>query len=108
MLQKQFEQTGILSKFGDQIQSISTELELMGIAVKSGTTSHATINLVENIGNLVQEFEMLRKNFMQPGNVDDFFALGRILNNLKHISQKTHELHFYTRLDTKIKKRKKI
>ncbi|MGB3236295.1 MAG: FUSC family protein, partial [Ferruginibacter sp.] len=77
----------------------------MGIAVKSGTTSHATINLVENIGNLVQEFEMLRKNFMQPGNVDDFFALGRILNNLKHISQKTHELHFYTRLDTKIKKR---
>ncbi|MGB4884638.1 MAG: FUSC family membrane protein [Ferruginibacter sp.] len=105
LLQKHFEQTGILSKFGDQIQSISAELELMGIAVKSGTTSHATINLVENIGNLVQEFEMLRKNFMQPGNVDDFFALGRILNNLKHISQKTHELHFYTRLDTKIKKR---
>ena len=104
LLQKQFEQTGILQKFGEHIQAISAELELLGIAVKSSSPSTASNNLVEKITLLAQEFEGLRKNFMQPGNVDHFFSLGRILNNLKHISQKTNELHFYTRLDNKLKK----
>lgn len=105
LLQKQFAQTGILQKFGEQIQAISAELEIIGIAVKSGTQTQATESLLENMNILSRDFEKLRQNFMHPGNVDDFFALGRILNNLKHISQKTRELHYYLRLNAKVKKR---
>ncbi len=104
ILHKQFDITGILQKFKDQIYLLSEELSGIGTAIKSGEISYAKPQHLENIKLLREQFEGLRVTFMTDENVDDFISLGRIVNNLDDLTGKIKALHFYTTYDKKISK----
>lgn len=104
LLHQHFDDTGILSELGDHIRLLADELTRIGLAVKSGQQSQPSSKTAESLQKLTGEFEHLRQTFMQPGNVADFVALGRILNNLQHLTQKISELHYFTNLERRVKK----
>lgn len=104
LLHKHFGETGILPKIAAHINLVADELTIAGLAVKSGTKSEPAISLKENMDKLTEDFESLRLSFMKPDNVQNFVALGRILSNLQHITQKATDLHYYTNLERKLRK----
>lgn len=104
VLHKQFDATGILEEFREDIIAMATELNEVGIAIKSGETSYGRGNNVKKIEQTREHFEALRLNYMTNENVDDFISLGRIVNNIQHLTEKINELHFYTTFDRKISK----
>ncbi len=104
ILHKQFDRTGILEKIQEQIVALSEELNQVGIAVKSGLHSVAPEDNLINFRNLKTEFENLRLTYMTDANVEQFVSLGRILNNLQHLTEKINGLHYYTSYDKKIQK----
>lgn len=106
VLHQQFDQTGILEKIQEQIIALSAELNRIGIAVKSGEHSRSTDDNLVSFRGIRAMYEGLRVNFMNDANVEQFVSMGRILNNLQHLTEKINELHFYTSYDKKINKAK--
>ncbi len=104
LLHKHFGETGILQKIAVHIKLVADELTIAGLAVKAGKASEPGSSLNESMDTLREDFEALRKSFMKPDNVLNFVALGRILSNLQHITQKTTDLHYYTNLERKLRK----
>lgn len=104
VLHAQFDKTGILEAIQQQIVRLADELELIGLAIKSNDRSIATGRNLLAYRELKLKFEALRLSYMTDANVDEFVSLGRIFNNLQHLTDKINGLHYYTSYDKKIKK----
>lgn len=104
VLHKQFDETGILQKIKELIIELADELEQVGIAVKSGLHSASNEKNLVRFTEIKVQFEELRQTLMTDKNVDQFVSLGRIMNNLQHLTEKVNGLHYYTSYDKKIQR----
>jgi uncharacterized membrane protein YccC len=104
ILHEQFDDTGILTKMGSHILSLTEEMKAIGLAVKSGLHSSATNNNLGSAKEIRDLFESMRQHYMNKENLDDFISLGRIVSNVQYLTEKIHGLHHYTSYDKKIKK----
>ena len=96
LLHEQFDNTGILEEFQEIILLLAKEMEEISMSVKTGIASAPNNNLDKLAGNARQEFEALRKNFMNDENVENFIGLGRIMKNLEDLAAKIKRLHLYS------------
>ena len=103
ILHQKFDATGILHEYKQHITVLSNDLEVIGIAIKSGERSYSANN-IDDIKKTREHFESLRQHYMTDENVDDFISLGRILNNINDLAEKINELHYYTTYDKKLEK----
>ena len=99
VLHKRFDETGILEEYRKQLVFLSEELQEIGTAVGAGNSSKPTEINNENLKTIREKFELLRQDFMNDKNLNDFIGLGRIFNNIKGLTEKINGLHYYTRYE---------
>lgn len=99
VLHKRFDETGILEEYRKQLLFLSEELHDIANAVAAGNSSNPSEKSNENLKAIRQKFETLRQDFMNDKNLNDFIGLGRILYNIKGLTDKINGLHYYTRYE---------
>lgn len=103
-LHSYFNSTGILQKFGELALELAQELDKIGIAVKRGRASTENPLLSEHIRETRNEYNQLRKTFLNPENIEGFISLNGILENMQDIADRLHTLHHYSTYDRKLAK----
>ncbi len=103
-LHSYFNSTGILQKFGELALELAQELDKIGIAVKRGRASEENPLLSEHILETRNEYNQLRKTFLNPENIEGFINLRGILENMQDIAERLHTLHHYSTYDRKLAK----
>ena len=103
-LHEDFDGTGILQDFQQLALSLASQLDEIGLSLKSGTTSIEDNELVEQVSKTKTAFQKLRASFLTPENIDGFINLRRILDNIQDMANRLHTLHQYTRFDRKMDK----
>ena len=106
VLHKRFDETGILEEFRKQLIILSAELHEIANAVAAGNASKNNDSSTINLTFVKERFEYLRQNFMNEKNLNDFIGLGRILNNIKGLTEKINGLHYYTHYEKSQRKTK--
>ena len=106
VLHKRFDETGILEEYRKQLILLAEELTDIAIAVAAGNASKNTDLPEQNLEIIKEKFEHLRQNFMSEKNLNDFIGLGRILSNIKGLTEKINGLHYYTHYEKSQRKTK--
>lgn len=101
VLHQNFDETGILEDYKQQLVILSEELREIGDAVRAGERSVPKDLSGEHLALVRTRFEELRQGFMNESNVKDFISLGRIYNNIRGLTEKIAGLHYYTAFDKK-------
>lgn len=96
VLHKRFDETGILEEYRKQLIILADELHEISTAVAAGNASKSKDASISNLSFINEKFEQLRQNFMNEKNLNDFIGLGRILSNIKGLTEKIGGLHYYT------------
>lgn len=96
VLHQKFDDTGILDEMRKQLLQLSGELREIGNAVAAGNVSAEVQASADGLDTLNTKFAALRATGMNSSNVDDFVGLGRILNNIRNLTEKIRGLHYYT------------
>jgi uncharacterized membrane protein (TIGR01666 family) len=105
-LHETFNEDGILEDYRQLILELANELDEIGIAVKSGTTSEETGLLAAHINSTIDFFNTLRDNKRTADNLDSFISMRHILNSISDIAGRIHTLHLYTAYDKELSKKK--
>ncbi len=104
LLHEQFDNTGILQSYRGIIYSLSAEMEEISLALKSGVSSAPGEETEKQVVRARQLFELLRQEYMNDDNLENFVSLGRIQNNLEDIAEKISQLHLFTTYEVSLKK----
>lgn len=104
LLHEHFDNTGILQSYRGIIYSLSAEMEEISLALKSGVSSVPNENTHQQVVRARAMFELLRQDFMNDDNVENFVSLGRIQSNLENIADKVNQLHLFTTYEVTFKK----
>lgn len=104
-LHKLFDDNTILEKFKELAIGLATELDEIGIALKSGKPSAEQPALWEKINDTIEQYEQLRLTHLKPDNIEGFISLRRILDNIQDIAARIQTMHKYTTYDRKLPKR---
>ena len=96
VLHKRFDETGILEEYRKQLIILADELHEISTAVAAGNASKSNDASINNLSFINEKFEQLRQSFMNEKNLNDFIGLGRILSNIKGLTEKIGGLHYYT------------
>ena len=96
VLHKRFDETGILEEYRKQLIILADELHEISTAVAAGNASKSKDASISNLSLINEKFEQLRQSFMNEKNLNDFIGLGRILSNIKGLTEKIGGLHYYT------------
>lgn len=100
-----FDRTGILHEYKNLALSLANELDEIGLAVKTGKPSHEQDALQQQITELKERHDNLRKEHLNRDNIEGFISLRGILNNIQDIAGRLNTLHHYTTYDRKLSKR---
>lgn len=106
VLHKRFDETGILAEYRKQLLILADELHEISIAVAVGNASKDNDISINHLTLINKKFEHLRQNFMTEKNLNDFIGLGRILSNIKGLTEKINGLHYYTHYEKSHRKTK--
>lgn len=106
LLHQYFENTGILNQYQQLAKELALELEDIGIAVKSGERSKTNRDIIEQISEVREKLDNLRLSYLQPGNIEGFINLRRILENIQDLAERLVTLQKYTDFDNGFAKRK--
>ena len=106
VLHKRFDETGILEEFRKQLIILADDLNDIAIAVAAGNASKDNGIADKNLQRIKEVYENLRQNFMNEKNLNDFIGLGRILSNIKALTEKINGLHYYTHYEKSQRKTK--
>jgi uncharacterized membrane protein (TIGR01666 family) len=98
-LHRFFDNTGILEKYEALLFSLSSELEDIGIIVKSGKRSQASFSLHSQIKELRAYFILFRDKQRTAENVEGFISLRHILDSIQDITERMYTLHSFTGYD---------
>ena len=104
-LHEAFKDDDILEQFRQLVIELANELDEIGIAVKSGTTSEETGELAARISSTKDNFNAFRDSKRTAENVDSFISLRQILNSISDIAVRIHTLHLYTAYDKELTKK---
>ncbi|HEY0299331.1 MAG TPA: FUSC family membrane protein [Arachidicoccus sp.] len=88
-----FDQTHILSYFGNYIAILSDELQHIGFAVQTGRSVSAKRDLDVLFGKCRRVFYTLRKDKMKAENVEDFIMLRQILYTFQYLTERIKKLY---------------
>ncbi|MBN8720533.1 MAG: FUSC family protein [Sediminibacterium magnilacihabitans] len=105
-LHKYFDETGILDEYRLLIVSLSNELDEIGIALKSGTTSGYDQRIDEELLEERDHLQKLRTTMLNPSNIEGFISLRHILDSIDDIAARIRTLHHYTSYDKKLRRKK--
>ncbi|MDE3234968.1 MAG: FUSC family protein [Bacteroidota bacterium] len=105
-LHEHFEQTAILTEYGELIRSLAKELDAIGWALQSGKKSVFDETITIQLVKERERLEALRKTILSPGNVEMFISLKHILDTMDDISRRIQTLHHYTTYDRKLRRKK--
>ncbi len=100
-----FKDDDILEQYRQLILELATELDEIGIAVKSGNVSEETGILATHINITKNYFNTYRDNKRTAENVDGFISMRHILNSISDIAGRIHTLHLYTAYDKELTKK---
>jgi uncharacterized membrane protein (TIGR01666 family) len=103
VLHAQFDDTGILQDYHTVIDTLGKEIEEIGMAVRSGTSSVTANETTRLITDTRKHFDELRLTHMNETNIENFVSLGRIMKNLEDLGAKIKLLHGYTGYEIKLK-----
>ena len=84
------------------ILDLSSELDEIGIAIKSGHASTETSSLSSRIRQVRTSFRHFRDRYRTAENVDGFISLSNILDSIQDIADRLHTLHGYTTYDRQL------
>lgn len=104
LLHEQFDNTGILQSYRGIIYALSAEMEEISLALKSGVSSEPGEETEKLVVRARQLFELLRQEYMNDDNLENFVSLGRIQNNLEDMAEKISQLHLFTTYEVSLKK----
>ncbi len=99
-----FDDTGILEKYRAMIDTMADELEEIGIAIKRGQPSEESGKINKSIAEFRAYFEQFRLDHMNTENMDGFFVLRKMVENLEDIAARFPLLHTYTSYDNLMSK----
>jgi uncharacterized membrane protein (TIGR01666 family) len=105
-LHKYFDETGILNEYRLLILSLSDELDEIGIALKSGTTSGYDLRIDDELLEEREHLQKLRTTMLSPSNIEGFISLRHILDSIDDIAARIRTLHHYTSYDKKLRRKK--
>jgi len=103
-LHRSFDDTELLAQCRDLILDMATELDEIGIAVKSGKPSVETSFLSTRIREVRESFNRYRDMYRTAENVEGFIGLRHILESIQDIADRLHTLHGYSTYDTGLSK----
>jgi uncharacterized membrane protein (TIGR01666 family) len=95
VLHEHFEETGILKSIKSSIDQLAAEMQEISFSIKSGIYSEPDTGNIEAVQKLKQDYEILRREYMNEANIEYFVSLGKIVGNLQSIAGKIKKLHFY-------------
>jgi uncharacterized membrane protein YccC len=95
LLHKYFDETNLLNKINIIILEAATQLDDLGLAVKSGRPSSPTKLLEQHVEELCTEVEALQSTQLEPANIDLFIGIRRTVSNLKDITSRLQRIHDY-------------
>ncbi|MDP4148924.1 MAG: FUSC family membrane protein [Bacteroidota bacterium] len=98
-LHAEFDGTSILEQYRQLILDMATELDGIGIALKSSRPSVDTGHLAARIREVRESFAVFRDERRNAGNVEGFIGLRQILENMEDVADRLHTLHGYTTYD---------
>ncbi|MBE7174375.1 MAG: FUSC family protein [Williamsia sp.] len=104
-LHNYFDKTGILHEYKKLALSLADRLDEIGLAVKMARPSVDNNTLQQEIKELKERHDQLRKDSLSRDNVEGFISLRGILNNIQDIADRLNTLHHYTTYDRKLSKR---
>ena len=102
ILHQYFDETNILTDFGNMANELSHELNLLGIAVKSGKSTPPMTTIYANIDQTQLKLEQLRHDYLKPDNIEGFISLRKILENIQEIADRIKILQQYSTYDIKL------
>ena len=105
ILHGSFDGTGILEQYKKLALSLALDLDAIGIAVKSGRPSVESPALQQLITETKEQQDKLRKEHLNPDNIEGFISLRGILNNIQDIADRINTLHHYTTYDRTLSKK---
>ncbi|HZE83902.1 MAG TPA: FUSC family membrane protein [Puia sp.] len=97
-----FDDSPILDECRQLILDMATELDEIGIAIKSGRPSVETSILSSRVRQVRGSFAEFRDEHRKAGNVEGFISLRHILESIQDIADRLHTLHGYTSYDLKL------
>jgi uncharacterized membrane protein (TIGR01666 family) len=98
-LHGEFDGTPVLGEYRQLIMDMASELDGIGIALKSGKPSVETGFLSSRIKQVKGSFNQFRDEHRKAGNVEGFIGLRHILESIEDIADRLHTLHGYTSYD---------
>ncbi len=96
-----FDNSNILEIFKNFLLMLSEELNLTGIALKSGRPYPMNDRLEKALINLRKEFEDFRKKEISPANVEGFIGLRALINACEDFVARIRTIQQYTAYDVK-------
>ncbi len=102
ILHQYFDETNILTDFGNMANELSGELNLLGISVKSGKSTPPVTFIYDHIEKTQLKLEQLRHDYLKPDNIEGFISLRKILENIKEIADRIKMLQQYSTYDKKL------
>ncbi len=105
-LHRDFDDSGILQQFQDNIRILATVLQNMGLAIQGSYRYNRTGLTDEAIKRSHDAFAALRKEKLNPSNVEAFIRLRHILYNLEKLNERVSHLKTYLTTNEEIKQRK--
>ncbi len=107
-LHNYFDGLDILEHYSAMAYKLANQLELIGIAVKSGSPffGEDDILLEQHLDDTGKRLDALRETHLTHDNLEGFMSLRRILENLRDINDRLKTLQQYTTYDPSLSKKK--
>jgi len=107
LLHKEFDDAGILKKYGDLIRLLANELKNIGLAVQSNVSYTSVDHIEVALNETTQVFFALREQKLTAENIESFIRLRQILYSLQDLTERIKRLSTYTTYDKRISKQYK-
>jgi uncharacterized membrane protein (TIGR01666 family) len=97
-----FDETAILTSYGDTIAAFAYELHETGLAVQAGVPSKPRQDIDMLMKNLTGAYTTLRAEKLSVETFETFIPLRQILYSIQDIAERIKRLHVYTTYDRKV------
>lgn len=102
LLHKEFDESGILKKYGDLIRLLAHELKNIGLAVQSNEAYKPEKSIDTALDETTKAFFKLREERLSEQNLEGFIRLRQILYSLQDLTERTERLAAYTTFDKRL------
>jgi uncharacterized membrane protein (TIGR01666 family) len=96
LLHKEFDDSGILQEFKNNITILANALHHIGLAIQSGYSYHSIADLDGALQRSKDLFIQLRKEKMNADNIEGFIRLRHILYSLEDITERIKRIEGYS------------